>query len=230
MDGLPHCRQTGWEDIERWSARVAEQIREKDRVPDTIVALTRGGWVPARIFADLLGVRRLLALRAQHWGVTATPSGTAELTEPLQGEIRGEKVLLVDDITDTGESLRLAERHVADRGTSRLESATLLHIDHSKYVPTYYGETIPRGDWVWVVFPWNYWEDLRTLAAKAVPDGKDAAGVRRILRRDCGLDVPVKDILRAVPSLSPARPRASSPRGPRRRGSGRTGRGAPRRR
>ncbi|MCI4364264.1 MAG: phosphoribosyltransferase [Thermoplasmata archaeon] len=198
MAEYPRCRLTTWSELEGWVERIAKEIRRRDRVPDTFVALTRGGWVPARLLADRLGVKRLLALRAQHWGLTATPTGAAELADRLTTPIDGATVLLVDDITDTGDSLRLAARHIEELRPKSLESAACLHIGHSTFRPTYIGEEIPRDAWVWVVFPWNYWEDLRALSGKALAEGGDAAGVRKILGERCGLDVPEADVARAL--------------------------------
>jgi uncharacterized protein len=196
MVDLPHCRRVTWKDVDRWADLLADRVRSARAVPETIVALTRGGWVPGRLLCDRLGVKRLVSLRAQHWGLTATPSGQAEVTEGLSGEVTGQKVLVVDDITDTGDSLALAVEHVRAGRPSRLETAAFLHIDHSKLVPTYYAEVIPRTAWVWVVFPWNYWEDLVTLAqrAKEVAPGVDA--VRATLKERSGLDVPRSDLER----------------------------------
>jgi len=198
MADLPRCRLTSWADVDRWADRLAERIRTASAVPETIVALTRGGWVPSRLLSDRLGVRRIVSLRAQHWGVTATPDGTAQLTEGLSGPVDGQKVLVVDDITDTGESLSLAVAHVAAQHPTRLESAACLHIAHSKFVPTYYAEEIPRTGWVWVVFPWNYWEDLAALATRAVEYGRGVATVRETLRVRSGLEVPLADLERVA--------------------------------
>ncbi len=194
MDDLPRCRRATWAEADGWADRVAARVRTADAVPETIVGLTRGGWVPARLLCDRLGVKRLVSLRAQHWGVTATRDGHAELTEGLSGPVAGQKVLIVDDITDTGESLRLARDHVTAAGPARAETATFLHIDHATFVPTYTAETIPRGAWVWVVFPWNYWEDLVALAEKAAQHGRGVDRVRATLRERCGLDVPRADL------------------------------------
>ncbi len=199
---LPKCRVASWADVDRWAERVAAAVRERAAVPTTIVGLTRGGWIPARVLADRLGVKRLVSLRAQHWGVTATPSGAAQLTEGLSGTVEGERVLVVDDITDTGESLELAVAHVRDARPARVESATFLHIGHSKFTPTYYAEEIPREGWVWVVFPWNYWEDLTALALRAAVPGAGVAAVRAALKERCGWDVPpgqLEQIARYVP-------------------------------
>ncbi|HEV2165368.1 MAG TPA: phosphoribosyltransferase [Thermoplasmata archaeon] len=198
-DEFPKCRRVGWSEIDRWAGSVADQVRTAGRVPGTLVALTRGGWVPARLVADHLGLHRLVSLRAQHWGVTARPSGKAELTEGLSGPVDGQDVLVLDDITDTGESLELATRHVRESGARSLESAALLHIAHSKFRPTYFAEEIDRDHWVWVVFPWNYWEDLGHLGARAFAETRSLSRARDLLAERCGLDVPVEDLRRALP-------------------------------
>jgi len=198
MNDYPRCRRTTWSDAERWADAIAERVRGADHVPHTIVALTRGGWVPARLVADRIGIKRLVSLRAQHWGVTATPSGSAELTEGLSGPVAGEDVLVVDDITDTGQSLELATALVRSSGARRVESATCLHITHSKFVPTYYAEEIPREGWVWIVFPWNYWEDLATLGRRAFEEAGDLSEAVALLREKCGLDVPLTDLQLAL--------------------------------
>ena len=199
MPELPRCRRTTWQDLERWSDTLADRIRAANAVPDTVVALTRGGWVPARMLADRLGLKRLLALRAQHWGVTARPDGKAEISEGLVHSVRDQRVLVVDDITDTGESLALAVDHVRAMGARTVETAACLHIAHAKFVPTFFAEEIPRDGWVWIVFPWNFWEDLRTLAPQALNEAHgDAAAAHRLLEERCGLTVTRAELDRAL--------------------------------
>ncbi|MCI4337581.1 MAG: phosphoribosyltransferase [Thermoplasmata archaeon] len=198
MADLPKCRRTSWAEADSWAETIAQAVRARGHVPETIVALTRGGWVPGRLLADRLGVKRMVSIRLQHWGVTAQPSGKAELTEGLSGPVRGQSVLVVDDITDTGESLALATNAVREAGASRVESAACLHIGHSKFLPDYIGEEIPRDAWVWVVFPWNYWEDVRHLVHQAMAGGLDADQVRAVLRERSGLDLPLDHVARSL--------------------------------
>ncbi|MFZ0891566.1 MAG: phosphoribosyltransferase [Thermoplasmata archaeon] len=205
MPEFPQCRRTSWAEVDGWADRIAAQIRERGHVPDALVGLTRGGWVPARLLADRLGIKRMISLRLQHWGVTATPSGKAELTEGLSAPVTGLKILVVDDITDTGESLELATQHVTQSGAKRVESATCLHIAHSKFAPTYFAEEIPRDRWVWVVFPWNYWEDLTTLAGRASEVNSELSSIARTLEERCGLSIPIEDLQR----LAQRRPEAA---------------------
>jgi uncharacterized protein len=201
MGDLPRCRKATWADVDRWADVLAERVRSGGRVPDTLVGVTRGGWVPARLLSDRLGVKRVVSLRAQHWGVTATPDGAAALTEGLSGPVAGERVLVVDDITDTGESLQLALDHARAAQASRVETAAFLHIAHSKHVPTYFAEEIPRDAWVWVVFPWNYWEDLAALAKKAAEIAPGVDAIRATLKERSGLEVPRADLERVASFL-----------------------------
>ncbi|MGI0071912.1 MAG: phosphoribosyltransferase [Thermoplasmata archaeon] len=214
MPELPRCRLATWRDVDAWADRVASEVRAHRAVPGTIVGLTRGGWVPARLLGDRLGVKRIVSLRAQHWGVTATRTGAAELTEGLSGPVAGQTVLVADDITDTGESLALAVNHVRAAGPERVESATFLHIAHSTYRPTYFAEEIPREAWAWIVFPWNYWEDLVALAQRAAQEsGRGIDRVRATLRDACGLDVPRTDLERVAALVPIAAERARPTRG-----------------
>jgi hypothetical protein len=49
---------------------------------------------------------------------------------------------------------------------------------------------------VWVVFPWNYWEDLEVLAQKAAQVAPGLDAIRTTLRERSGLEVPIADLER----------------------------------
>ena len=197
MVDFPRCRVASWRDVDRWAESLAQQVRNAGPPPETIVGLTRGGWVPARLLADRLGVKRLVSLRAQHWGVTATPDGRASVSEGLSGPVQGQRVLVVDDITDTGESLALALEEVQRGAPAHVATAAFLHISHSKHVPTFFAEEIPKEGWVWVVFPWNYWEDVASLVSRAREVDPSPGGIQRTLHDRCGLDLDLETIARA---------------------------------
>ena len=74
--------------------------------------IARGGLVPSRMVADYLFKKDLLSIKTEHWGLTATMDGKAVLKEKLNYDITGKKVLIVDDITDTGESMKLSYNYI----------------------------------------------------------------------------------------------------------------------
>lgn len=177
-----HCKMVSWKEIEFWSKDIARKVMESGYEPEIVIGLARGGLVPARLISDYLNIKDLYAVKTEHWGITATPDGKAKLAQGLQVNIEGKKVLVVDDITDTGQSLKLALEHVINHTPSEAKTATLLHITHSKYVPNYYSEEVPEDNWTWFIFPWNVYEDMRNLIQKTLYRRKSVKEVKESMK------------------------------------------------
>ena len=154
------CYVLDFDDIYDYAYQTAHKVKKSGWKPDAVIGIARGGWVHARIACDLLGIKELHSVKVDHWGVTATKDGKAKLTSPLTADVTGKKVLVIDDITDTGESLTTAVEHVKECGPADVKSATLMHIAGSKFIPDYYGVEVT---WAWEIFPWNFYEDLSAL-------------------------------------------------------------------
>lgn len=178
-----------WHDIDVWTKELAEKIKESGYMPDAIVGLTRGGWIPARLVCDILMVKNLYAVKTEHWGLTATKDGTAKLAQPLAVDVKDKNVLVIDDITDTGQSLGLALKHIKELKPANLKSGTLLHITHSQVVPDYYVIEVPKEEWTWFIFPWNFNEDIQSLVQKALGDAKSSREIKTLLQKHCKLTV-----------------------------------------
>jgi hypoxanthine phosphoribosyltransferase len=183
------ARLASWEDIERWAREGAWKVLEDGWRPDVVVGLARGGWVPARLYCDYIGVKDLVSLKVEHWGVTATPDGKARLKYGSTYNLEGKKVLIVDDISDTGESLTLARNYVEAQKPKEIKTATLLTIKGSRFKPDYYAEEI---EWAWIVFPWNFVEDIINLVGNILEE-KEAVSTDEIIdlfKELHGLEVP----------------------------------------
>lgn len=198
------CKLVTWNEIAEWTAELAFKLQDENVLPSVIIGLTRGGWVPARLLCDHLMVKRLYAIKTEHWGVTANQNGKALLTQELSVDVRGENVLLVDDITDTGESLTLAMSHLNDLAAARTYSATLLHFNHSKFQPDFFSQGLPDDPWIWFIFPWNLHEDMRTLLPKTLGEPRTPDEIKTAFRDQFFIDVPdsllcltLRDLVRA---------------------------------
>ena len=163
------CKMPSWEEIHDLSWKLADKIKEAEYEPDLIIALARGGYVPARNLCDMLGVKDLVSLKVEHWGVTASPDGEAKLKYPFKMDLAGMKVLVVDDIADTGESLILGMDYIKSLGPADAKSAALQFISGSKYTPDFYADRI---EWAWILYPWCHYEDLCKLMADLL-EGKE---------------------------------------------------------
>ncbi len=148
-----------WEEIVGWSWELARKIRESGYRPDIIVALARGGYVPARLLCDFLDIENLVSIQSQHWTEAAKKEERAIIKFPYKLDLREYNVLIVDDICDTGESLILAKNYILENWSPReVRIATLQWISPvAKIKPDYY--TIEVKDWTWFQYPWTRLED-----------------------------------------------------------------------
>lgn len=171
------CKLVTWNEIDYWTENVVKKITKAAFKPDTVIALIRGGLVPARLVCDHLALKNLFAVKVEHWGITAQPDMKAKLIQGVGVDLSGQKVLVVDDITDTGESMALSIEHLRSRNPKELKSASLLHISHSKFEPDFYDVFVPKEKWAWFIFPWNLHEDIRTLVLKTIETPKNSRDV-----------------------------------------------------
>ncbi len=196
------CKILTWEDVYSLAKKTASMVKSSGYKPDAIVGIARGGWFHARVLCDLLGVKDLYSIKIGHWGITAEKNQEgAKLHQGLNADLSGKKVLVVDDITDTGQSLELAKKHVIEAGKPiETKTATLLHIKTSEYKPDYYGD---ETDWAWMIFPWNYWEDLENLTKGILKNGEKTPGeIVEAFLKEHGIDVPITDIEETLTNMA----------------------------
>jgi hypoxanthine phosphoribosyltransferase len=148
-----------WNQIYTMLRRQAEKIRCSGFKPDVVVGVTRGGWIPARILADLLGIGKLATVGVEFYLGVAETLSEPVLTQGVSVDIRGKKVLLVDDVADTGKSLMLARKHLQQRGAAEIQVATVYYKPLSVVAPDYY----EKETGCWVVFPWDAKENVRKI-------------------------------------------------------------------
>ncbi len=176
------CELVSWGSVEAWVASVAEAMRRDLFHPEMVIGMVRGGMVPSRLICDHLAEKNLFTVKTEHWGLTATPDGKAKLAQALTMDIRGKRVLIVDDITDTGQSMILARDHVSGLRPKELKTATLLHIAHSLIAPDYFARRVEKEEWTWFIFPWNVREDLRNIVTKALDEPAEMKELKRRLK------------------------------------------------
>lgn len=188
MNGNLTCDLVSWSQFYGLARRLALKIRVAGFQPDGIVAIARGGYVPARVLADYLDVMNLTSLRIEHYrGIQR--SEEARVRDPLSADLMGRRVLVVDDVSDTGKTFQVAVDHIQERTSpAELRTAALHHKVVSSFVPDFYAMKIRK--WRWITYPWALIEDLITFikGIEASPD--DLEGMTRLLERKHGICVP----------------------------------------
>jgi len=148
-----------WSQIYDMLIDEARQMGAENFHPDVVIGVVRGGLIPARILVDLLEVSQFVTLQIEHYiGISATME-MPTLKQPISAPVTGKKVLVVDDIADTGKTLRLAIAHLKEQGAKQTKTSTLYYKPCSILVPDFYERQTSN----WVVFPWETKETLRKL-------------------------------------------------------------------
>ena len=183
------CTVTNWEYIYGRCRAVADQVRRTEFEPEVVVALARGGWFAGRCLCDFLGLDDLTSLKMEHYVGTAAKTGEPEIRYPMpEGSVAGKDVLIIDDIADTGGSIERAHEYVTDRDPSDVRTATVQLLGTSEFEPDYVGEHL--DSWTWVVYPWNFIEDMTDLVSGVMEPGTtvDLDEIRHRLAEHHGID------------------------------------------
>lgn len=181
------AKLVSWSEIEKWSRNIGKQAIKSGFTPEAIIGLSRGGLVPARMLSDRMWIKDLYAVKTEHWGFTASRDGKAVLKKQGDPDIKGKRVLIVDDITDTGESMKLAYDYVKSLSPSEIRTSAMLHITRSNFKPDFYSEEVNEEKWAWFIFPWNVYEDLDNLIGRSMMVPSSSSEIEKLLVDDYGL-------------------------------------------
>lgn len=151
-----------WNQIYNMLLNLADKIRDSGFKPDIIVGVSRGGWPPARVISDLMGNANLANVRAEFYLGVAETKEEPILTQPISVNVAFKKVLVVDEIADTGKSLKLVKEHTIEKGSKETRIATIYYKPWSVVKPDYFEKETRR----WVVFPWEIKETVRKIVNK----------------------------------------------------------------
>ncbi len=151
-----------WNDIVDLSLELARKIVLSKYVPDIIVAILRGGYIVAKLVSDYLGIEHISTLEIKFYKGIGEKAERPIVISPIVHDLRGKKVLIVDDVADSGRTLQVAIDIVRLHGAKDVRTATLYLKPWSITMPDYYVADTKS----WIVFPWEVGEILRELRDK----------------------------------------------------------------
>jgi hypoxanthine phosphoribosyltransferase len=153
-----------WNQVYEMLLCQAQKIKAQNYKPDLIVAIARGGVVPARILSDLLETPNLSFIQIEFYTNINQTLQEPTLKQTLNTNVTGKKTLIIDDIADTGKSLKLAKTHLQQQEAIEIKTATLYQKNQSITIPDFYEKQTTN----WVVFPWDTKETLRKIIHRPI--------------------------------------------------------------
>jgi hypoxanthine phosphoribosyltransferase len=194
-DSIP-CEYIGWNAANALSRKLADAVGASGFDPEIIVGVARGGWPPARIVSDWLGRPNLLSIRlARYHGIDHDRG--ADICHVLQESVADRRVLIVDDVNDTGVTLSVAKKYVLTQGApAEVRVGVLHHKISATFRPDYAARRM--ASWRWVLYPWSVIESLVSLFGKIENLPEEPEAVRRLLKEENRVNVPLAEIRQAL--------------------------------
>lgn len=116
------------EQIEQRAAEIGKQIAE-DYAGESVylIGTLRGGvvWM-ADIMKSITNDTEIDFIAASSYGSGTTTSGIVKITKDLDGDIYNKNVIIIEDIVDTGTTLKFLKERLADRNPKSIRICTLL--------------------------------------------------------------------------------------------------------
>jgi len=151
-----------WEKVEEACFNLSRKIELSEYKPEVIVAISRGGLVPARLIADHIGVPELTSMEIQFYKGMKEAIPKPIITQDISTSVREKNILIVDDVVDSGRSMKAAYEHLKKRGAYAFRLAVLYKKPWSLIKPDYF---VYETDF-WIIFPWEVSESLLALYEK----------------------------------------------------------------
>lgn len=149
-------RYISQDEIKSYLLNIVSMMFRDDFKPDIVVGVTRGGLWPAMMLSHYLGIKmHTIDVRLRDGDIQ-------ENAKYLKSEmLKGKKILLMDDINDTGATYQWIKNDWNvdyDSEKSNVKFAALIDNVPSEFVVEYSGVEINKEENPeWIVFPYEEW-------------------------------------------------------------------------
>jgi hypoxanthine phosphoribosyltransferase len=137
-----------WDDLDRLVAELAERLRAAAE-PDVVLAISRGGLVPAGMLGYRMGWRDMLLAAVVVYDDESGFRGSAEFLQfPADDQLAGKRVLIIDEVWDSGTTIAAVSGRI--RAAGGVPITAVLHYKPNKsrvdIVPDHY--IVETDDWI----------------------------------------------------------------------------------
>lgn len=125
---------------------------------DTVIAIARGGFPVARFICDFLNINHLGAIQIKHYLAGASQQEKTKIIAPVNIEVAGRKILLIDDVNDSGKTLLAARDYIQSLHPELLKTAVIHEKPTTIFQVDFVAEKIT--EWKWLMYQWAVTEDI----------------------------------------------------------------------
>lgn len=164
-----------WSEYHKTVQKLAATILDSAKPYDEIVAISRGGLTLGHLLSDLLRIPVATITIQSYSDIQA--QGELVITEKLSKPIRNKRILLVDDVSDSGKTLVRAIAYLKRFGPAEVTTVTMFFKPQSVHRPDYFAKTTTK----WIIFPYEPAETILTLTKNMEKEKKTKAHIQKFL-------------------------------------------------
>ncbi len=136
---------------------LAKDIADKKIKIDRIIAISRGGLIPARIISDFLQLPISNIVISSYHNLKQLKE--PEIIEVADINLKKQSVLIVDEVSDTGKTFIRALKHFKNSGVKKIFTASPYIKPKTDFTPDFYLKIIDA----WIVFPYDLRETFEAF-------------------------------------------------------------------
>lgn len=159
-----------WNQYQTLARKLAEALLDSGKPFDEIVAIARGGLTLGHLLTDSLRLP-ICSITIQSY-TDIQKQGELKITAKLGKHIAEKRILLVDDIADSGKTLKRAINYLKRFRPASITTVTMFYKPHSVVRPDYFVQETTK----WVIFPTEVTETILLLRNKATKEKLIALG------------------------------------------------------
>src|SRR3989338_9403164 len=146
-------KKFSWEEIDRFADELVSKVQASGFMPDYLVGIAVGGLIPLGLLAKKFDSNAVLTVSASSYNDANQKTGEPTVWNLPVLDLNGKKVLLIDEIVETGETLDVVKKELVEKCNAGPIKTAVLGINKAKctVAPDFY----IFAEEAWIVFPWE---------------------------------------------------------------------------
>ncbi|MEO8581024.1 MAG: phosphoribosyltransferase [Patescibacteria group bacterium] len=158
-----------WAELGQDIFELAKKIIESGEQFDRVIALAKGGLTFSRSLVDYLNIEDVSSLHIEFYNSINSTNTMPVITQSIPVSLKNEKVLLFDDLVDSGRTMETALEYLKHRGVASVKTAAFFYKPKTSITPDFFVREVSA----WIVFPNELRETTLELANMWSAKGMD---------------------------------------------------------
>ena len=166
-----------WNEFGDAMRAMAQQVVDSGWMPDLVVAVARGGLLPAGALSYAMGTKAIGTLNVEFYTDVAETLPEPVILPPLMdtSALAGKNVLVVEDVADSGKTLKLVMELIRTKGLPSEDApGGMVQVGEARSLCIYEkSRSVIKPDYIykrtdkWINFPWS---DKPPVSGRGVKD------------------------------------------------------------